>query len=150
MKTAEMLTLKGRLIIELNGVVVRDIDNLVTTAGKGLVAARLASAGSTVVTHMALGTGTTAALVADTTMETEVTRQAIDVSGGTVSTNTITYTRTFAADDPDVTAPATTAVTEAGLFNHASAGTMLAHTVFAVVNKGESDTMTISWVVTIS
>ncbi len=140
----------GKLIIELNGKVVREVDNLVTTAGKGLIAARLASAGSTVVTHMALGTGTTAAAVGDTTMETEVTRQAIDVSGGTVSTNTVTYTRTFAADDPDVTAPATTPVTEAGLFNNGTTGTMLAHTVFSVVNKGESDTMTISWVITIS
>ncbi len=150
MNTDETLKITGRLIVKINDEVVHDIPNLVTTAGKGLVAARLASAGSTVVTHMALGTGTTAAAVGDTTMETEVTRQALDVSGGTVSANTITYTRTFAADDPDVTAPATTAVTEAGLFNNVTAGTMLAHTVFPVVNKGESDTMTISWVVTIS
>lgn len=146
MNTSETLKLTGKLTIEVNDKVVRHIDNLVTTAGKGLVAARLASAGSTVVTHMALGTGTTAAAVGDTTMETEVTRQAIDVSGGTVSTNTITYTRTFAANDPVGAA----AITEAGLFNDVTTGTMLAHTVFPVVNKGVSDTMTISWVVTIS
>ena len=39
---------------------------------------------------------------------------------------------------------------QAGLFNGASGGTMLARTVFAVVNKGEADSMTISWSVTIS
>lgn len=150
MKNEDTVTLTGKLIIKINDDVVREIPNLVTTAGKGLIAARLASASSGVVTHMAIGTGTTAAAAGDTALVTEVTRQAVDTSGGTVSTNTITYTRTFAADDPDVTAPATTAVTEAGLFNASSSGTMLARTVFAVVNKGEADSMTISWVITIS
>ena len=42
------------------------------------------------------------------------------------------------------------AITEAGVFNANSSGTMLCRTVFAAVNKGELDTMTISWDVTIS
>ena len=150
MKNEDTVTLTGKLIIKINDDVVREVPNLVTTAGKGLIASRLASASDGVITHMAIGTGTTAAAAGDTALVTEVTRQAVDTSGGTVSTNTITYTRTFAADDPDITAPATTAVTEAGLFSASSSGTMLARTVFAVVNKGESDSMTISWVITIS
>lgn len=150
MKNEDTVTLTGKLIIKINDDVVREVPNLVTTAGKGLIASRLASASDGVVTHMAIGTGTTAAAAGDTALVTEVTRQAVDTSGGTVSTNTITYTRTFAADDPDITAPATTAVTEAGLFTASSSGTMLARTVFAVVNKGEADSMTISWVITIS
>ena len=77
-------------------------------------------------------------------------RVALTVSGGVASANTLTFDAIFPADTPDVTAPATTPVTEAGLFNDVTAGDMLAHTVFAVVNKGEADTMTISWVVTIS
>ena len=150
MKNEDTVTLTGKLIIKINDDVVREVPNLVTTAGKGLIASRLASASDGVVTHMAIGTGTTAAAAGDTALVTEVTRQAVDTSGGTVSTNTITYTRTFAADDPDITAPATTAVTAAGLFTASSSGTMLARTVFAVVNKGEADSMTISWVITIS
>lgn len=150
MKNDDTVTLTGKLIIKINDKVVREVPNLVTTAGKGLIASRLASASDGVVTHMAIGTGTTAAAVSDTALGTEVTRQAVDTSGGTVSTNTITYARTFAADDPDITAPATTAVTEAGLFTASSSGTMLCRTVFAVVNKGEADSMTISWVITIS
>lgn len=150
MKNEDTVTLTGKLIIKINDDVVREVPNLVTTAGKGLIASRLASASDGVVTHMAIGTGTTAAAASDTALGTEVTRQAVDTSGGTVSSNTITYARTFAADDPDITAPATTAVTEAGLFTASSSGTMLARTVFAVVNKGESDSMTISWVITIS
>ena len=150
MKNEDTVTLTGKLIIKINDDVVREVPNLVTTAGKGLIASRLASASDGVITHMAIGTGTTAAAAGDTALVTEVTRQAVDTSGGTVSTNTITYARTFAADDPNITAPATTAVTEAGLFTASSSGTMLARTVFAVVNKGEADSMTISWVITIS
>ena len=150
MKSKDMVTLKGRLQISLNGKVVRDIDNLVVTAGKAWIAARMAGVTEGVITHMAIGTGTTAANVADTTLETEVTRQALSVSGGTPTANVVTFARTFAADDPDVTAPAVTAVTEAGLFNDGVAGEMLARTVFLVVNKGEADTMSINWAVTIN
>ena len=44
----------------------------------------------------------------------------------------------------------TGAITEAGLFNASSSGTMLCRTVFSVVNKGASDAMTITWTVTVS
>ena len=144
------LELKGRLIIKINDEVVRDIKNLVVTAGKDWVASRMKDATSTVMTHMAIGTGTAAAVIGDTTLGAEITRQAVNVSGGTVVGAVVTWVRTFAADDPNITAPAVSAVTEAGLFNAASGGTMLARTVFAVVNKGEADSMTISWSVTIS
>ena len=44
----------------------------------------------------------------------------------------------------------TGAITEAGIFNASSSGTMLCRTVFSVVNKGASDSMTITWTVTVS
>jgi glycine cleavage system regulatory protein len=148
----EKLSLKGALIIELNGKIVRKIDNLVVTVGKNWVASRMAGVVDAVMTHMAIGTGTTAAAIGNTTLETEsaASRIALTVSGGTPSTNTVTYACTFAADTPDVTAPATAPITEAGLFNNITAGIMAARTVFPVINKGEADTMTISWVITIS
>ncbi len=150
MNSKEVLKLKGRLQIALNGKIVRDIDNLVVTVGKNWVASRMGGGASAVMSHMAIGTGTTAAAIGDTTVETEVARVALTAAGGTVSTNTIVYACTFAADVPDVTAPTTSPITEAGILNAASAGTLLAHTVFPVVNKGEADTMTISWTITIS
>jgi len=55
-----------------------------------------------------------------------------------------TYVATFGAGT------GTGAVTEAGLFNAASGGTMLCRTVFPVVNKQSGDSMTVSWVVTVS
>ena len=45
---------------------------------------------------------------------------------------------------------ATGAVTEAGIFNASSSGTMLCRTVFAVVNKGSGDTLQVTWTVTLA
>ena len=53
----EHLKMTGALTVEKNGEVVHRINNLVVTAGKNLVASRLAGAGSSV-THMAVGSGT--------------------------------------------------------------------------------------------
>ena len=135
------LKLTGALTISLNDVVVQETNNLVVTAGKNWVADRMNDA-NTVMTHMALGTGTTAAAVGDTTLQTELDRNAL--TSTTVSTNTIAYGCTWAAGD------GTGAITEAGLFDAASSGDMLARTVFSVVNKGASDSITITWTITIS
>ncbi len=135
------LTLTGALTISLNDVVVQETNNLVVTAGKNWVADRMNDA-NTVMTHMALGTGTNAAAAGDTTLQTEIDRNAL--TSTTVSTNTVAYGCTWAAGD------GTGAITEAGLFDAASTGDMLARTVFSVVNKGASDSITITWTITIS
>ena len=135
------LKLTGALSISLNGVVVQETDNLVVTAGKNWVADRMNDA-NTVMTHMELGTGTNAAAAGDTTLQTALDRNAL--TSTTVSTNTVAYACTWAAGD------GTGAITEAGLFDAASAGDMLARTVFSVVNKGSSDSITITWTITIS
>ena len=135
------LTLTGALVISKNDVVVQRTKNLVVTAGKEWVADRMNNA-NTVMTHMALGTRTNAAAVGDTTLQTEIDRNAL--TSTTVSTNTIAYGCTWAAGD------GTGAITEAGLFDAASGGDMLARTVFSVVNKGASDSITITWTITIS
>jgi hypothetical protein len=84
------------------------------------------------------------AIVANTTLGTELARQVLTTSGGTVAGAVITFATSYAAGT------GTGAITEAAILNAASAGTMLARTVFGVVNKGALDTMTISWAVTIS
>ena len=139
----EHLTMTGALTVEKNGEVVHRIKNLVVTAGKDLVASRLAGGGSDV-THMAVGSGTTAAAAAQTALSSQVDRNALTVSGGTAVNNTVEYASTWNAGD------GTGALTEAGLFTASSGGTMLARTVFSVVNKGASDTITITWTITIS
>ena len=62
----------------------------------------------------------------------------------TVTNNEIAYVASFGAGE------GTGAITEAGLFNAVTGGTMLCRTVFSVVNKGASDSMTITWTVTVS
>lgn len=135
------LKMKGRLQVSLNGEVVRNIDNLVVTAGKNYVADRMKN-NSSVMSHMAIGSGTTAAAAGNTALGTELGRVALTSS--TVSNAVVTYVASFAAGT------GTGAVTEAGILTAASGGTMLCRTVFSVVNKGSADSMTITWTVTVS
>ena len=140
-KIQDNLKMKGRLQVSLNGEVVRDIDNLVVTAGKAYVADRMKN-NSTVMSHMAIGSGTTAAAAGNTALGTELGR--VSLTSTTVSSNVVTYVATFAAGT------GTGAVTEAGILTASSGGTMLCRTVFSVVNKGSADSMTITWTVTVS
>ena len=59
----------------MNGELIREVPNLVTTAGKGFVAASMLKTTSNspaAMTHMELGTGTTNPAAGDTTLETIV------------------------------------------------------------------------------
>jgi len=136
------LKLKGKLSIALNDEVVQEVDNLVVTAGKGYVASRMKDTTATAMSHMAIGSGTTNPAAGDTALETELGRVAL--TSTTVSGAVVTYVATFAAGT------GTGAVTEAGILNASSSGTLLCRTEFSVVNKGSSDSMTITWTVTVS
>lgn len=140
---------KGRLSIVLkdadgNVKDSREVDNLVVTTGLNWIAARMYDTGSPdQMSHMAVGSGTTAAAAGDTDLGSILgSREALDST--TVSTNTVQYVSSFEAGD------GTGAITEAGIFNAATAGTMLCRTVFDVVNKGANDTLSITWTITIS
>lgn len=121
------------------------VPNLITTAGKNFIADQLSGTpGSTKMTHMAIGTSSTAAAVGDTTLGAELDRNALTGGGGTDSGAVVTFVGDWAAGD------GTGAITEAGIFNAASSGVMLARSVFSVINKGAGDTLSITWTVTIS
>ena len=134
------LKLTGKLTIALNDEIVQEVPNLVVTAGKGYVASRMKDAAATAMSHMAIGSGDTAAAAGQTALGTELARTAL--TSTTVSGADIVYVDTFAAG--------TGAVKEAAILNASSGGTMLCRTVFSVVNKGASDAMTITWTVTVS
>ena len=136
------MEMKGHLTIALNGEVVQEVDNLVVTAGKGFVASRMVGTSANVMSHMAIGTGSTAAAAGDTALGNEAARTALTSTN--VSGAVVTYVDTFAAGT------GTGAITEAAILNASSGGTMLCRTVFSVVNKGASDSMTITWTVTAS
>jgi len=120
----------------------QEVKNLVVTVGKNFIASRMKDATATAMSHMAIGTGTTAAAVGDTTLGTEVGRVAL--TSTTVTTNNVAYVATFPAGT------GTGAITEAGILNAASAGTLLCRTVFSVINKGAADTLGITWTVTVN
>lgn len=142
----ETLKATGKLDIvvkDQNGQVKQElhVPNLVVTVGKEFIASRMCGASAGVMSYMAVGTNSTAPAGGDTTLGTELTRVAL--TSATPSTNVVTYV----GDYPPGTG--TGALTEAGIFNASSAGTMLCRTVFSVINKGSADTMTITWTVTI-
>jgi hypothetical protein len=120
----------------------QEVKNLVVTVGKNFIASRMKDTTDTAMTHMAIGSGTTAAAVGDTALGTQLGR--VSLTSTTVTTNNVAYVATFPAGT------GTGAVTEAGLFNASSGGTMLCRTVFSVINKGAADTLGITWTVTVN
>jgi hypothetical protein len=147
MNTNEQLKATGSLRVVVtgpDGQVKSEVDlkNLVVTVGKNFVASRMVGTASNIMSHMAIGSGTTAAAAGDTALQSELGRVAL--GSGTASTNVVTYVATFPAGT------GTGAVTEAGILNASSAGTLLCRTVFSVINKGASDAMSVTWTVTIS
>lgn len=124
----------------------RTVPNLVVTTGRTVIAARLAGTSVAVMSHMSVGTSATAPVAGNTTLGAEIvaSRTALAVSGGTPAANVVTYSATFVAG------VGTGAITESGIFNAASAGSMLCRTTFAVVNKDVGDSLTINWNVSVN
>ena len=116
--------------------------NLVVNVGKDFVASRMVAASATVMSDMAICSGTTAPAAGDTTLQSELGR--VTLASASATGAVVTYTASFPAGT------GTGAVTEAGIFNAAVAGTMLCRTVFSVVNKGANDSMSVTWTVTVS
>jgi hypothetical protein len=143
----EDFKITGNVKFEMNGELIREVPNLVTTAGKGFVAASILKTTSNspvAMTHMELGTGTTNPDAGDTTLETIVSGSRTAVATPSVSGAVVTYVCTFAAGT------GTGALTEAGILNASSSGTLLCRTEFAVINKGANDAMTVTWTITVS
>lgn len=147
MNTNEQLKATGSLRVVVTGKdgqvkEEHDFKNLVVTVGKNFVASRMVGTASAVMSHMAIGEDDTTADPGDTALGSEVGR--VSLASATATDNIVTYTATFPAGT------GTGAIVEAGIFNASSSGTMLCRTVFAVVNKGADDAMSVTWTVTIS
>ncbi len=147
----ENLKLSGQLNIVLKDKAgnVKDtvqVKNLVVNAGLAYIASRMTGTAKSVMSHMALGSGTTAAAAGQTDLVTILgSREALDTITISGSNNEkVVYVASFEAGD------ATGAVTEAGIFNAATSGDMLCRTKFNVVNKAADDTMSVTWTITLS
>lgn len=141
----EIVTLRGELLAVLSGpdgkvrARIRR-RNLIVTVGKNHMADQMSDSGETAMSHIAIGTGTTAPVVGNTTLETEVARAALDSK--TQNNNVVTYVATFGAG------VGTGAITESGILNAAAAGTLLNRVTFAVINKGAADSLQLTFTVT--
>jgi hypothetical protein len=149
MKIKDDLKISGELVIivtDKSGHITQSmkVPNLVVTAGKQYIASRMAGTTAAVMSHMAIGSGTAAANANNTALGNELGRAGSPLFSFQASGNIITATATF------VEGVGTGAISEAGIFNASSGGTMLCRTVFPVVNKQASDTIAITWTITIS
>jgi hypothetical protein len=145
----ELVPVTGKVYLELldeNGELKMEqlVDNLVVDAGENHIADRLsASPTGAAMGWIAIGTGSTAVAFGDTALGAETDRNA--TTSITDSGNVVTYVALWAAGDGT-----NAALREAGIFNQSSlGGTMLARTVYALIDKQAGDTLTITWTVTI-
>ena len=121
------------------------IHNLITNTGMAGVASRINGNGAEAVfNYIAIGIGTTAANVADTTLESEIT-----TGGGARTTATCTRVTTDVANDTaqmskTFSITATFAVTESGVLNAAAAGVLLNRNVFSAINVVNGDSLTLT------
>ena len=116
--------------------------NLVVNSGLNYIASRMKDASTTAMSHMAVGSGAVAPAGGNTALGSELGRVAL--TSTTVTANAIAYVADFAAGT------GTGAITEAGIFNAASSGTMLCRSTFGVVTKSATDSIRITWTITVS
>lgn len=117
----------------------RLIHNTVTTKGKeGIADNLLASPTMGKPTHMAIGTGAPTS----TTLGSELDRNAL--TSKTRSGAVVTMIGDWGAAD------GTGIITEAGVFTQSSGGDMYLSSGFGAITKGGSDTLKITWTLTIT
>lgn len=122
------------------------VHNLMTNAGFAGVASRINGAGSEAAfTYIALGTGTTAAAVTDTTLETELAASGLSRVNATASRTTTTVTNDTARLANTFSVSGTVAVTEIGILNASSGGTLLCRRVFSAINVISGDSLTVNY-----
>ncbi len=118
--------------------------NVVTNVGRNQFASIIAQDTSTFPSHIGIGTGTTAAAVSDTALETEVDRNAL-VSDSATS-GVITYRAFFGKDEANGNT-----ISEVGLFDAASSGNLFCRSVLSsTVAKTASISISLTWTITLA
>lgn len=140
--------LTGQRVFQLH------VANLTTTTGKAGIASRInGSGGEAAFTSIGFGTGTTVAAITDTALETGKTAAGAGDSGVhvlptasvTVSRQTTDTTNDTARLVGTVAITATMAITESGVFNADTNGTMLCRQVFSAINVVNGDNLQLTW-----
>ncbi len=114
----EKVSITGTLKITLTGPdgkvkEERLIENLVVSSGKSAISSRLGGTATAAMTHMGVGTNSTAPAATDVALGTELVKVGLTTT--VITNNTIAYTCTFGAG------VGTGALVEAGMFNGTTA-----------------------------
>ncbi len=123
--------------------------NLVVNTGKNHIAALIAGEAPNVMTHMAIGNGdgNGGALPPSsdqTQLQNELARSAATVTRGTGSNaNKVTWEATFSAST------GRDKITEMGIFNAASGGTMLSRVVFSPAKDNQNNDLNLKYELTV-
>ncbi len=120
-----------------DGTVINQHRNQVVNTGQHWIATRIIGGGNPV-SHIEVGTGSSPVASTDTRLQLPLHRQSLKADA-TVANNTITFTVQLAEGQ------ATGPITEYGLFDAATGGTMIARMVEGVVNKSATMAMDIVW-----
>ena len=122
------------------------LSNLVTNAGLAGEASRNNGAGAEAAfTYVGIGIGTTAANASDTTLESEITTNGGERGAGSASRVTTDVTNDTAQLVLTFNFTGGFAVTESGVLNAASVGTLLARQVFSAINVISGDSLQVTW-----
>ncbi|KKP97243.1 MAG: hypothetical protein UR99_C0017G0026 [Candidatus Moranbacteria bacterium GW2011_GWD2_36_12] len=121
------------------------VANLITSAGKAGLASRVNGNGAEAAfTYIAIGIGTTAAAVGNTALESEITTAGGQRANSTASRTTTTVTNDTARLVNTFTFTGSFNVTEAGVLNAGSTGTLLNRQVFTAVAVASGDSLQIT------
>lgn len=118
-----------------------EIPNLIVNSGKQYIASRMVNGSSNVMSHMAIGNGSTVSMLSNVSLVDETARVALD------STSTENSVVKYIAMFPQSVGTGT--ISEAGIFNALTAGTMLARTTFPAITKNETEEIVIEWTVSV-
>jgi len=128
----------------------REIHNMVVDVGLEYIISRMASADTNVMTHMALGSGSTPEDGSSTDMEAALgPRQSLSstqiADSGIGVNDSIRYNAAWFEGESLGT------INEAGLFNNGTSGQgiMLARTTFPTIIKQQNDILTVEWTITL-
>ncbi|MEM6263407.1 MAG: hypothetical protein AAGI38_12920 [Bacteroidota bacterium] len=151
MNIKEQLDMQGHIFLQLHDQkddLAREVraKNSIVQSGRDLVAKLFINETITPVSHLAIGTGNTAVAPGDTALGTELFRKAINPVDPTIdltvtTDNKIRVRLTAELDFNEGNGN----LTEAGLFNDATAGVMYNRVVFPSVQKTTDFRLTFVW-----
>jgi hypothetical protein len=141
----DAITIKGRVRIVIANADGTSSDewtgNLVVAAGRNLAASRMKDASATPMSHVGVGSGQTPPAAGNTALQAQTIRKAATIS---LSQASLSYAVVF--NPGEIVGE----ISEAGLFNAASAGDMMSRVVFHPRNVLPTSSVSITWLLAFS